>query len=121
MNLTELKTYVDLAIENAKENDENPDDILVSIQVDHTESEALWSDDIELTYDNEAQASGCVLHGWSRGPEKGIILALKTIKSSMAFISHHGHHTGYDWNKDEHSLTKLEGDTFKMIDELVGE
>ena len=66
MNLLELKKYVDEAIEDAKKYGEDPEDITVSIQIDDSESEALWSDDIELIYDNNTQASGCVLHGWAK-------------------------------------------------------
>ena len=66
MNLLELKSYVDRAIDNAKGFGEDPAEITISVQVDDTESESLWSDDIELTYDNDGQASGCVLHGWTR-------------------------------------------------------
>lgn len=69
MNLLELKSFVDAAIVNAKEFGEDPEEITVSIQVDDTASEALWSDDIELTYDNNGQASGCVLHGWAKNKE----------------------------------------------------
>ena len=66
MNLLELKSFVDRAIEGAKGFGQNPEEITVSVQVDDTESESLWSDDIELTYDNDGQASGCVLHGWTQ-------------------------------------------------------
>ena len=66
MKLIELKNYVDRAIENAIENGENPAEIIVSIQIDDTPSEALWSDDIELTYDGDGTACGCVLHGWTK-------------------------------------------------------
>lgn len=66
MNLLELKSFVDRAIENAREFGEDPAEIVVSIQVEDTPNKALWSDDIELTYDNNGQASGCVLHGWSK-------------------------------------------------------
>jgi hypothetical protein len=66
MNLLELKDYVDGAIEGAKEFGQDPSEILVSIQIDDAESESLWSDDIELTYDGDGQASGCVLHGWTK-------------------------------------------------------
>ena len=65
MNLLELKSFVDRAIENAKEFGEDPAEITVSIQVDDIPSETLWSDDIELTYDGNGQSSGCVLHGWA--------------------------------------------------------
>ncbi len=66
MNLLELKSFVGRAIESAEEFEQNPGEIAVSIQIDATESEALWSDDIELTYDNDGNASGCVLHGWAK-------------------------------------------------------
>lgn len=69
MNLLDLKEYVDRAIANAYECNESPSDVLVSIQVDKTESESLWADDIELVYDNNGQASGCVIHGWVKEPE----------------------------------------------------
>ena len=62
MNLMELKSYIDRAIESAKEYGEDPIEIMVSIQIDDTERGSLWSDDVELTYDNDCQASGCVLH-----------------------------------------------------------
>ena len=62
MNLFELKRYVDRAIESAEEYGEDPREIQVSIQID----DSLWTNDIELTYDNDCQASGCVLHGWTK-------------------------------------------------------
>ena len=62
MNLIELKSCVDKAIYRAKEYGEDPGEIQVSIQIDDTERGSLWSDDVELTYDNDCQASGCVLH-----------------------------------------------------------
>jgi hypothetical protein len=65
VNLLELKEFVDRAIHNAIGFGEDASKILVSIQVDDTGTESLWSDDVELTYDNDGQASGCVLHGWS--------------------------------------------------------
>lgn len=64
MNLLELKSFVDRAIENAHEFEDDPAEIPVSIQIDRAVSESLWSKDIELIYDGDAQASGCVLHGW---------------------------------------------------------
>ena len=64
MNLLELKSYVDRAIDNAKSFGEDPSEISVSIQIDDEGTKDVWTDDIELTYDNNIQASGCVLHGW---------------------------------------------------------
>lgn len=69
MNLSELKEYVDIAIEDAREAGEGPDNIIVSIQVDDVDSESLWSDDINLIYDEDTDASGCVLYGWTKKPE----------------------------------------------------
>lgn len=66
MNLIELKSYVDRAIENAKRFGEDPTRIQVSIQIDGVESESLWSDDVELKYDGNLFASGCVFHGWKK-------------------------------------------------------
>ena len=67
MNLLELKEFADRAIGHAIDCSQDPATIPVSIQINKTESEFLWSDDIELTYDNDGQASGCVLHGWKKG------------------------------------------------------
>ena len=66
MNLLDLKMFVDRAIENAKGFGDDPKNILVSIQIDDQHSETLWTDDVELTYDGDGQASGCVLHGWKK-------------------------------------------------------
>ena len=66
MDLSELKEAVDDAIDYAKECGVKPEEIIVSIQVDKTTEEMHWSDDINLIYDNDGQASGCVLHGWAK-------------------------------------------------------
>ena len=68
MNLLELKESVDNAIEAAKEFDVLPKDIDVSIQIDINKS-SVWSDDVELHYDNDGMASGCVLVGELTGRE----------------------------------------------------
>ena len=49
---------------------EYPENILVSIQINDETTDDFWSDDIELVYDNDCQASGCVLHGWKKEDEK---------------------------------------------------
>ena len=66
MSLQKLAEFANRAVENAKEYGANPDEVPVSIQIDCTESESLWADDVELTYDGDGQASGCVLHGWAK-------------------------------------------------------
>jgi len=65
VNLLELKSLIDTSITNAKEFGEDPKDITVSIQIDRKRS-SLYSDDVELIYDGNGQASGCVLHGWEK-------------------------------------------------------
>ena len=62
MNLLELKTAVDRAVESATEDGNDLNDIIVSIQVD-INGESVYSSDVELHYDNDCQASGCVIVG----------------------------------------------------------
>ncbi len=62
MNLSKLKADVNHAVEHAEECGESPDDITVSIQVDTGDS-SVYSDDVALHYDNDCQASGCVIVG----------------------------------------------------------
>jgi len=64
MKLSELKSIVDAAVEAAEEYGDRPDEVVVSIQINKGE-DFIWSDDVELTYDCEAIASGCVIHGWA--------------------------------------------------------
>jgi hypothetical protein len=62
MNLLELKIAVNNAIHHADESGVSPCEINVSIQVNFNE-ESVWSSDVELHYDNDCQASGCVIVG----------------------------------------------------------
>ncbi len=62
MNLLELKSRVDDAIETAKDNEASPEDIQVTLQIDGPSTESVWSDyEVELHYDNDFQTSGCVI------------------------------------------------------------
>lgn len=69
MTLSELKEEVDAAIERAIEHGESPDSVAVSLQIDGLSGDvpgeaSVWArDSIELHYDNNGQASGCVLVG----------------------------------------------------------
>lgn len=63
MNLFDLKQEVDAAIEHAAECGKSSESVLVSIQIDGPGEESSWSSELELHYDNDAQASGCVLVG----------------------------------------------------------
>lgn len=65
MNLRELKEKVDAAIDAAIEWEDNPEEITVSIQVD-INRDSVYSDDVELHYDGDGCASGCVLVGDAR-------------------------------------------------------
>lgn len=68
MNLQELKDKVNSAFERAKEDEQNPSEIIVSLQIDDMADPhhgyVMSTDDIDLTYDNDCMACGCVLHGW---------------------------------------------------------
>ena len=69
MTLSELKFEVDAAIKRAAEYGELPDEIEVSVQIDTVapggdfESSVSAVDDLELCYDGNATASGCVILG----------------------------------------------------------
>ena len=63
MNLLQLKQKVDYAIEMAGENEDTPENIEVSIQIEGPEGDSVYSNNIELHYDGDCQASGCVLVG----------------------------------------------------------
>ena len=68
MTLSELKSEVDAAIERAAECGESPDKIEVSVQIDTVDhngdfESSVSAVDIELCYDNDATASGCVILG----------------------------------------------------------
>ena len=63
MKLSELKILVDRACDAAIEFGDAPNNITVSIQIDGQEEDSVFSDDIDLIYDNDCQASGCVFVG----------------------------------------------------------
>lgn len=62
MKLTELKERVDWAISHAKDCGEAPENITVALQIDGSDTESVSSGaNVELHYDNDGCASGCVL------------------------------------------------------------
>lgn len=62
MKLSELKIAVDDAIERAKEYGYDDCDIDVSLQIGLPGGTDVWAkDDVELCYDMDSRASGCVL------------------------------------------------------------
>lgn len=65
MNLIELKREVNKAISYANESDIDPKSVKVTLQLDTPHRTDLFTDEcVELHYDNNAQASGCVITGW---------------------------------------------------------
>jgi len=64
MNLKELEEKAILACEYAEECGEDPRDIKISLQIDGPKAQSICAaEDVELHYDNDCQASGCVLVG----------------------------------------------------------
>lgn len=62
MSLEELKIAVLKACEIARDYGKDPKDIAVSLQIDSHDELSMWSSkDVELHYDNDGQAMGCVL------------------------------------------------------------
>lgn len=74
MNLLDLQRSVNNAIESAKEHGEKPEEVIVSLQIDDEADPhngyAVCDDEVELTYDGNGLASGCVLHGWRNTANK---------------------------------------------------
>ena len=64
MTLKELKEAVDLACEMADDYKEKLEDIQVSIQLDFPNSYLVVDSGIELHYDGNCNASGCVLQAY---------------------------------------------------------
>jgi hypothetical protein len=63
MNLLELKEKINNAIEYANECNESLEEIKVSIQISDLKGKSIWTNEIELHYDNNIDAAGCVITG----------------------------------------------------------
>ena len=64
MTLSELKIEVDWAVRHACDSGEKPSDVVVSLQIEGPGLEVKFtSEDVEMHYDNNTNASGCVLVG----------------------------------------------------------
>lgn len=88
MNLLELKKLVNTAIENAKDANEDPESVPVYIQIDGPGIEEMFSADIELAYDNNICASGCVIHGWKEDMKMKNEIGMRV----RVFFKHHTKH-----------------------------
>ena len=69
MNLLELKYEIEKAIIRAKECEEKPEEVKVSMQIDSYTS-SIWTDDVNIMYDCNFDASGCVVLGFKDEKEK---------------------------------------------------
>jgi len=63
MTLLELKDKVDRAVEYAQECEESLTEIPVSVQISDLKGRTIWTTEVEIHYDNNLNASGCVLTG----------------------------------------------------------
>ena len=64
MTLSELKQVVDKAFWDALDSGEKPSDVVVSLQIEGPDTTTVFThNEIELHYDNNTNASGCVLVG----------------------------------------------------------
>ena len=63
MDLRELQIRVNQAVNRAIEDGNDPKNIKVSIQIDGLGEDSIWTDSIEVNYDNNCNVSGCVISG----------------------------------------------------------
>lgn len=63
MNLAEFKKEVDRLVKYANECEEPLEDIEVSMQLEDPDGEIIFTNKVELHYDNNCQASGFVILG----------------------------------------------------------
>jgi hypothetical protein len=71
MNLIELKDAIDNIVEGVREGTyEKPEEVSVSVQIDGPGTRSIWATDLEIHYDEDGNASGCVILGEYGGGEK---------------------------------------------------
>ena len=63
MNLLKFKNKIDEICEAVVEDGRTTDDIEMAIQIDGPGTRSIYATDIEIHYDNDCQASGCVVLG----------------------------------------------------------
>ena len=70
MNLAKLKEAVDNAVDCVIEADQLPKNICVALQINHSGTEAVCAtDEIEIHWDNNGFASGCVITAYTENPD----------------------------------------------------
>jgi len=94
MKLNELKTQVDNAIELVREHEQDPEKIQVALQIDHSQTESICADDqLEVHWDNNGMASGCVITGYTDDP--GWQAATKIVKGCVVMLKRESCIPGY--------------------------
>lgn len=61
MTLLELKDKIDDTIERIREAGQSPDDIPVTLQLEHGGGDAWGHSSMDVVWDNNTQATGCVI------------------------------------------------------------
>ena len=102
MNLTELKKQVDRAYSYALDINESPDSIPVTLQLNRDGNEAdsiCTHEDVELFYDNNACASGCVITATIPKEPELLSLALRAICLTRDYVGERSLPPikGWDW------------------------
>ena len=96
MKLTQLKEAAERAIEYATECGVDPETIPVTLQLDNSVGESIWSDDeVALHWDNDTCASGCVLTAFveAKKPEVKKLLKIEVIGQGAVFAAKCGDRT----------------------------
>ena len=71
MNLAELRDAIASTIERVEEYGKRPEAVPVSLQLDRDDRTACGATDVEVVWDNDTMASGCVVSA-----EMGVFEAL---------------------------------------------
>lgn len=61
MTLLELHDKITSTMERIREEGKNPDDIPVTLQLNHGDGDKWGSESMDVCWDNNTQATGCVI------------------------------------------------------------
>jgi len=61
MTLLELHDKITSTMERIREEGQNPDDIPVTLQLNHGDGDKWGSESMDVCWDNNTQATGCVI------------------------------------------------------------
>ncbi len=71
MTLLELADKISTTLENVRDEGLNPDDIPVTLQLNHGDGDSWGHKDIDVCWDNNTQATGCVIIATLEGRTDG--------------------------------------------------